>query len=454
MRWFLILLSIVFSFVLAACAPRIVPAPVVTNPQFPDFAQPPVPQALARSPAVTSHERAWRFLQAGDMRNAEREVDIALKMAPTFYPAAAAAGYLELARKDPKAALARFDRALDIQSTYTSALVGRGQALVDLEREPEAIAAFSAALAVDPSLTDLQRRIEVLRFRGLERDLARGRTAAREKRLDEARRSYQAAIASSPESAFLYRELGAVERAAGVPDAALNYLRKSIELDPTDAGSFAQIGELLEARGDLSEALKAYDDALSIERSEAVVVRRDALAARVELAKLPEEYRSIDQAAQITRGDLAALIGVRLSSLVQAAMRSREPLVVTDARPHWAEAWIVNVARANIIEPFANHTFQPRSLVRRAELAQAANRVLARVSTPAQFKIWQSSPARFTDISPGHLAYPAASVAVASGVMSAADDGSFRPGGAVTGAEAIETIQRLQAMAERTGLAR
>jgi tetratricopeptide (TPR) repeat protein len=349
-------------------------------------------------------------------------------------------------RKDPKAALARFDRALETQGTYTSALIGRGQALVDLNREAEAIAAFGAALAVDPSLTELQRRIEVLRFRGLERELAAARAAARGGKADEARRAYEAAIASSPDSAFLYRELAAVERQAGAADAALTHYRRAIVLDPNDATSFAQVGELLEAAGDQGGALAAYDSALRIEPNAGVEARRDALVARIELAKLPAEYRAIDSAAQITRADLAALIGIRLSAVVQA-MRSREPLLVTDVRSHWAETWIQTVGRAGIIEAFPNHTFQPRTIVRRADLAEAANKILARLGTPAQLKVWQSARTSFSDISPGHLAYRAASVAVAAGVMGAAADGSFQPSRVVTGAEAIEAVQRLQTMA-------
>jgi hypothetical protein len=114
------------------------------------------------------------------------------------------------------------------------------------------------------------------------------------------------------------------------------------------------------------------------------------------------------------------------------------------------------VARAGIIEPYANHTFQPRSAVRRADLAQAVGRLLARIGTPAQVRAWENARPPFSDLSTGHLAYPAASAAVASGVMTAGADGSFEPSRPVTGAEALQAVQRLQAMADlaasRTGV--
>ena len=126
-------------------------------------------------------------------------------------------------------------------------------------------------------------------------------------RLDEAIRAYTTAIASSPGSAFLYRELAGVERQRGDATAALAHFRTALDLDPADAGSLTGIGDLLEAGGDFDGAAKAYADALAIEQSAAVQAKLDALRARAELARLPAQYRAIDRAPQITRGELAAL---------------------------------------------------------------------------------------------------------------------------------------------------
>ena len=41
-----------------------------------------------------NQERAWLFLQAGDFRNADREVSTALKAAAAFYPAETTGGLL------------------------------------------------------------------------------------------------------------------------------------------------------------------------------------------------------------------------------------------------------------------------------------------------------------------------------------------------------------------------
>ena len=241
----------------AACAPKPIPAPVVSAPKFPEFLRPAVPASLAGTLAAANQDRGWKFLQSGDLKDAEREFESALRSTPAFYPAEDGLAYVELARKDAKAALPHFDRALDREMADLSALLGKAQALLSLNRESEALPVLEAALVVDPSLTDVARRVEVLRFRGQQEGLNRARQAARAGRADEATTLYRRAIQGSPDSAFLYRELAAVEGQQGDNDRAIEHLRKAIALEPGDARSLVQVGDILVARGDFEGAAKA-----------------------------------------------------------------------------------------------------------------------------------------------------------------------------------------------------
>jgi len=421
--------------------------PVVTTPKFPEFVQPVVSPAIANTPAAQTQARGWAFLQTGDLRTAEREFALALRLSPAFYQAQTSLGYVDLARKDPAAALVRFDRVLQTQANDAPALVGRGEALAALSRDDEAVRSFEAAIAADPSLTEVGRRVEVLRFRGAEQQVARARQAARSGQLDEAADLYAAAIRNSPDSPFLYRELAAVERQKGRTDEALEHLRKAVSLDPSDARSLAQIGDILDGRNEFAAAEEAYTRSLALEPNADVSARLEAVRGRAAIARLPAEYRAIDQAPQLTRADLAALIGIRLAPLLQGGRRTEA--LMTDVRASWAATWIVAVARAGVMEPFANHTFQPRALIHRIDLAQAIARLLPRIAArnPGQARPWEAARVRFSDLPPSHLAYPAASAAVASGVMTVGADNAFRPSRVVSGRDAVEAITRLQALA-------
>ena len=439
LRLYLVLAALMAS---AACAAKVVQPPVVTAPKFPQFMSPDVPAELASTLSAWSHDRGWRFLQAGDLRNAEQEFGLALR-SPDFYPSMAGRGYVELARQEPKAALEYFDKALAVRADYVSALVGRGETLLALRREADAIAAFERALAANPGLEDVRRRVEVFRFQSLERDLAAARQAAQAGRSEEAVQLYRAAITASPESPFLYRELGLVEARRGENDAALEHFRRAVQLDPSDAASIGSIAGIIEARGDLAEAMRLYDEALAIESSADLTRRRAALREQIELAALPDEYRAIPEAPQVTRGDLAALIGVRLGPVLR---QSRDAVVVTDLRTHWAGTWISDVVRAGVMQAFENHAFQPRQPVDRAELAATVARLLADIAPQERMGQWRAAAIRFPDVPSGHMAYQEASVAVASGVLDRSADETFQPSRRVTGAEAVQAVERLRAM--------
>jgi tetratricopeptide (TPR) repeat protein len=387
-------------------------------------------------------------LQENNLRAAEREFQAALKDQPTFHPAETALGYLELARKDAKDAVGRFDRALATTSTYVPALLGRGRALLELGRDGDALASLEAALSADPSLTDLKGRIEVLRVRALQDNLARAKAASDAGRWDEARAAYAQAISASPESAFLYRDLALVNRKANDPIQALEHFRKAVSLDPTDARSWGQIAAILEEQGDAAGALEIYEKTLALDSAEVPVDRLERLREAAALATMPEEYRAIPAAPVATRGDVAAMIGVRLATLLAAA--AQRQAVVTDTRGHWAQQWILPVVRSGVMDTQPNYTFQPGGRVRRGDLAQTVSRVLDLIATqkPETAKRWRDARLQIPDVGQAHLSYPAVSEAVASGVMPLAEDGTFQLLRPVTGAEVGDVVARLEALAD------
>ncbi|MGE0449429.1 MAG: S-layer homology domain-containing protein [Vicinamibacterales bacterium] len=431
-----------------ACAPRTASVPIVTSPLHPEYVEPRIPLDLGATGVEMNHERAWQFLQAGDLRNAEREINAALRRDPDFYPTLTMSGYAALAKRETDEALDRFERVLALESNYVPAVAGKGLALQAANRNSEALDAYRQAVRLDPSLTDIARRIDVLTLRSLQVDLANAREAAKTGNMTEARRAYLSAIDASPESAFLYREVASIERQQGDLAGALDHLRRAHSLDPSDPLTLGALGDALEAQGDTEGAVRAYSEALAIEPDSGVEAKRDALLDRLELARLPAEYRAIASTAEITRAELAALIGVRLAGLIASAP-ARDVGVMTDVRDNWAERWIVPVARAGVMEPYANHTFQPAAIVRRVDFAQAVSRLLGLVAIadPGRAAGWQNVRRNFSDLTSGHLAFPAASVAVASGVMEMGPDGSFEPTRPVSGGQAVAAVERIEALA-------
>jgi tetratricopeptide (TPR) repeat protein len=439
-----LILAALLALALPACAARVATPPVVGTPQFPEFV---FPAALdADRATATRQQQAWQWLQAGNLRTADREFGAILRRRPGYAPAEAGMGYVELARREPGDALERFDRALQSIAGYAPALVGRAQALVALGRDADALAAYEAAAAADPSL-DLGTRIAVLRFRGAGDAVGQARKAAAAGRLEAARTAYLQAIAGSPESGFLYRELGGIEMKMGRFDEALEHLRRAADLEPGDPRALVLIGTIEADKGNAAGALEAFEAAQRIEPAADVQQRIEDLRRRMEYERLPASYRAIAAAPAVTRADAAAVLGVRLNDLLASA-QSRQGVVLTDIRGHWATPWILTVVRAGVMEPLPNHTFDPAARLRRADFAQIVLRVLnlAAPRAPGAPSSWRGARVAVSDVPATHPAYPAVSAAVAAGILRLDAGDAFAPSRPVTGPELLEAAGRLEAV--------
>ena len=431
----------------AACSTRVPPPVVPSAPAYLEFVFPQPPEKGGDQRLAGMHRQAWALLQSGDLREAAIEDSALIKRAPGYVPAEVGLGYVLLAQQKGKEAMAWFEHAIRVAPTYAPAYAGRGEGYLAVGQRESALASFESALKLDPRLTDLSRRVEVIRFARVRELAATGKRAADNGRLQEARQAYAEAVKASPESAVLYRDLGAVEVKLDAMADAVQHLRKSVALDSGDSRAWTALGDALERQGDRDGAIDSYQRAVAIDGLDATRKALERLRERAPTtARFPPEYSLIPRLTQITRGDLAALLGIRLQGVLATANRGGTTVLATDVRGHWASAWIITVTRANVMEVYANHTFQPAAAIRRGDMAQVVARVVAIVA-PGLGR--SSARPVIGDVPPGHLSYPDVAVAVMSGVMELVDGGLFRPSRPLGGVEAIDIVDRLERLAKR-----
>ena len=424
------------------CAPRRVPT-VPRAPAYPEYV---FPSDRGEPAAVTARvEQVWHLLQANDLRAATREERALVEQVPASASARTVQGYVALASRLPDVALRAFDGALGTRPSFAPALAGRGHALLAQQKDAEALAAFDAAVKADPSLLEIKRRADAVRLRVVETAVAEAGKARGAGRFDDAKARYTLAIQVSPDSAFLYRDRAAVARELHDDAAAIADLRRAAALDPSDADGLAALGRALAAAGQLREAEAAYRRALALDPSDSIRAELSAVAGRQRDTLLPGEVRDIERRPQLTRGDMAALLGVRFETLLRGAPSVQ--LVMTDLRDDWTRAWITAVTGAGVMEPYPNHTFQPTAPALRADLAAATLRLLALAAPtrPALRPYLQERPP-IADVSPKHPLYSAAASAVAAGVMPLLDGGRFEASRALSGADAAAAVGRLRTL--------
>ncbi|MYD71860.1 MAG: tetratricopeptide repeat protein [Acidobacteria bacterium] len=445
-------LATVLAVAATGCATRV---PVVTTPAFPDFIYPGPPAAYASSPLAALQRDAWAFLQSGDLDRAEERFSTLLEEDEAFFPASAGLGWVLLARGQGGEALGQFDAALNRSSGYVPALVGRGEALLATGVLSAALASFEAAAAADPGLERIVRVAGELRLRVMTERLADARSAMEQGRFEDAVSAYADVIAASPDSGFLYVERARAMAQAGDADAALEEVRRASGLDPNDVEAIRLEGGLLETLGDLDGALDAFRRAEAIAPDPATADSLARLIAALRREGLPREYSAIAGNTRVTRGDLAALVGVELADLLDAAATGRATPILIDTRNHWANRWIVTAAQAGVILPEAGNRFDPERNIRRGDLAEVAGAVLTLIADidPVAASAWEGERPRFRDMGTGHLNYDGAARAVAAGVLSTIEGDRFEPTRPVGGADAVDAIRRLGRLAAAAGAA-
>ena len=438
------------ALLVGGCAVRV---PVVTTPAFPDFVFPAAPASYAESPAADEQRDAWAFLQAGDLAQAETRFAALLARDAAFFPAAAGLGWVDLARGGYRDAVEHFDAALGAATCYVPALVGRGDALLSADDVSGALASFEGALAAAPAPARVERLVGELRLRVMTERYDDALAAVAAGRLSDAEAAYADMIAASPESAFLYLELARLKQLQAETAEALVWTRRARQLEPNEPGAVLLEASLLEALGELAPAEGAYELAEALDPTDASAAGLARVRRELQLAGLPEQYRGITGAESATRGDLAALLGVRLAELLDDAAFGAPTPILTDTRDHWASPWIVEAARAGVMGVGAGNRFEPERIVRRGDLADvvAAALVLIADFDPQAARRWQSARVEFSDMSPGHLNYESATRAVAAGVLRIDGDGRFDPIRPVSGAEAIDAVERLAQLAAGLG---
>jgi tetratricopeptide (TPR) repeat protein len=439
------------AVLITACAPKPPKTVAAGAPHVADYPTLEIPANLSVAQDVRDrHDLAWQQLQAGDLRNANRTFSDALRRSSTFYPAETGLGFVALAGKDFKQAVSRFTSALSKNDRYLPAWLGQVDAQLGLGHDTEAIAAIERVLELDPKRDAIRSRLELLRFKEVQTLISSGRRARQAGRLDEAEGVLERALTLSPSSAVILRELATVELARDSLDAAEEHIRRALELDENDAEAHATLGAILEKRERFRDAAAAYSRAAAIDPRPVWKERSAALREKANAAAIPAEFRDLPSAPSVSRAQVAALIGTRLEVLIDRAPK-RAAAVATDVRDHWAEPWILPVTQAGIMEILPNHTFQPASTVRRADLARVVTELLSIVAADRQIDLarWKAARPKFADLPASNLFYNAAALAVASGTMDTREGDRFLPTRPVSGAELVAAIDRIEQLAGR-----
>ena len=238
-----------------------------------------------------AHYNLGRALaEAGQGAAAAEAYRASIRLAPGFADAHYNLGNA-LAEAEPEAALAAYDRALQLRSNHAESWLNRGNALRRLQRLEAAAASYQRAAALEPgsvqALNNLGNGLAALRrfepaIAVFRQALAVGLGSAETLvnfaaclrgagRLDEAAEAGRLALAASPDSADALYTLGLILGEQGQLDAALDHHCRALD-------------QLREHQDALSQALALADRVCDWDKVAALETRAEALLVQGSLA--------------------------------------------------------------------------------------------------------------------------------------------------------------------------
>jgi len=377
--------------------------------------------------AQKDYDKLWkRFVAAPNVKDAVKEetkvfseFDKLLKKNPDLVAAMWVQTYMDLYAGRQPVAEKRMETILAKRPADPLALYYLAEFAYSRNEHLRASGLYRRLKAANGARVDVDMKSQRSLLLAMQTLVQEAMSATQANRLNDAERLYRQAIELAPDEAALYGQLAAVLTRAGKTDEANATLRRQAEL--------AGPGE--ESRR-----------ALALADNQARSARRDQ--ARAELQDLGrwgndiERYREIRSSQAITREQLAGLLTRYFPQLLEFR---KNPQVMTDLPESWATPAIEAVVGIGLLDPTANHTFQPSRTVSRGEFAQVMSRLVRMLGVSQQ----EHPPITAPDLVPGSALYRELQLVLGYGLLSLDSTGNFNISAPVGGEEAVNTAEKL-----------
>jgi eukaryotic-like serine/threonine-protein kinase len=183
----------------------------------------------------------------------------------------------------PELALDRFQKAIELNSEYNDAWLGRGDALFNLERYRSALLAYDKATELNPNNAQTWKK--------------RGDTLFRLERFEAALTAYNKSLQIQPRNAEGLNRKGRALYKLERLESALLAQEAALEVAPNYAQALSDRGIVLIGSGQYEEALKSFEDAQAIEPLNPEFWQNKALAWQY-LGRNQEAFRLYQEALE------------------------------------------------------------------------------------------------------------------------------------------------------------
>jgi tetratricopeptide (TPR) repeat protein len=395
-------------------------------------------------------EEVWTSLRQG---RAEQARKLLLRLGQENPVYAVGLGYVSLSLSDLVTAESYFKDALERYPDLTPANAGLAQVYETKGQKEAAFSQYREILKRDQENRWAKPRFEALRkelTQGLFDEAANAKAAGK---TGDAKEALLKVLFYEPDSAEANYLLGMIYVEEKNTEKALLHFNAFLEKDPASLDRKKKVirylAELNYRKQEFGRSLDAYEKLAELEpQDKAVAERIEELKNKLGVFELPSQYGQIPSEEAISRETLAALIAVKFKDFLNVPERQTQ--ILLDISTSWAQRFIIKVASQDIMSIFDNHTFQPRRIINRAELAESLARLIDFLRRKGAKFVPLLDPRKIqiADVSPDSFFYQPILGVVSYQVMDLTPQRLFEPERTVPGREAIRILDVVLGLAK------
>ena len=424
---------------MSGCAP-VQETPRSTPPEEIPQSQRPVENE--RLTAEWAYQQGLQYLNRDAYEDAIRYFQLALERDPQHLRAYLSLGDLYSLQNNYLVAETYYNKILQYDAQSVPAFTALATMQWKMGQHREAISLYRKVLEIDPANQFAQQQIEVVTREFFDLHYKQALAYKEAGELNPAATELQKAYSLYPEKIELAVEIGDLFLQQQDYMMADGYFQRVLSTKPDYLPALIGAGKVQLALKRYNEARNYFKQALTLQPGdpEAGGLLQQTQTEKVR-ATLPQEYWSIATSAQVTRGDIAALL------MVELMLESRLPAparlaIISDITTHWAKPYIIKVVQYGIMGLPPDRDFRPNEPIPKGELAFVLDTLFKKLALPLS----EGGAVSFSDIPSDSDYYNSVQRVYSAGWMTAAAENSFGVLDPLSGAEVTQIFEKLKTM--------
>lgn len=388
----------------------------------------------------SAYIEGWQNLKLGKPKEALENFKQSLSVDEKLY---VGFGYAFLAQNKLPLARRNFEKALEINPDNWQAHFGLGHLYELLKEKERAFRIYAALLTKYPENNWVKERYEYIKASETQKYLDKARQFKMVNQSEQYIQALEKAALYSPEMSEIEIEMGDFFYSQGQYDTAVKHYENVVQRFPHKEDILVKLAGVYENTQKYDDAVVVYKRLLELKPGNMTYINKvNDLKIKFYDINLPTKFKNIFFKRDITREDLAALIGHYFDRYLE----NRSPVIITDIGGSFAKEQVIKVCTLGIMEVRPDHSFDRFLQVDRAAFAVVIDRLLRYLEKERGYTVNLAPAGKDLlprDISPLHKHYKIITFMVNAQLLKLDKENQFHPTLKVTPTEVLTSIRKI-----------